>query len=100
MNFHAVNRAAMSGAVSVMGQSFSIAGVSYCGVINEFAVKQEIDMGGFFVKLTAAVQVAKTAMATAPTIGSVVTIGTKTRRIAAVDEDSISFTLHLQDTNQ
>jgi len=90
----------MSGAVSVMGQPFSVGGTSYCGIINEFAVKQEVDMGGYFVKLTAAITVAKTAMQAAPSIGAVVTIGTKTRRVAAVDEDSISFTLHLQDTNQ
>ena len=89
----------MKAAVSTMGQPFSINSVEYRGVINELKQSQRILIGGFDLTLTASICVAKADIPT-PVIGSKVTANGKVRRIVAVDEDQITYTLHLDEVNR
>lgn len=82
-----------------MGQQFSYNGQDYTGVINILADKQTIQVGGYDVSLTAQVTVAKDSFPQ-PVMGARITIGGKVRRIVAVDEDQISWTLHLDEVNR
>lgn len=89
----------MATAVDVMGQPFSINGIEHRGVLNELKQSQRIMIGGFDVLLSASIQVAKNGF-TAPAIGSKVFAGGKDRRVVAIDEDPISYTLHLEEVNR
>lgn len=89
----------MATAVDVMGQPFSINGIEHRGVLNELKQSQRIMIGGFDVLLSASIQVAKNGF-TAPAIGSRVFAGGKDRRVVAIDEDPISYTLHLEEVNR
>lgn len=82
-----------------MGQQFSYNGQSYTGIVNILADKQTIQIGGYDVSLTAQVVVSKD-LFPQPMMGSRITIGGKVRRVVAVDEDQISWTLHLDEVNR
>jgi hypothetical protein len=82
-----------------MGQAFTINDVEHRGVLNELKQSQRIMIGGFDVLLSASIQVAKNGF-TAPAIGSKVFAGGKNRRVVAIDEDPISYTLHLEEVNR
>lgn len=99
LNFFDVAKQGMAASISTMGQSFSIDGVQHQGVLNELKQSQKIMVGGFDVILSASVQVAKNGF-TAPAIGTKVFAGGKNRRIVAIDEDPISYTLHLEEVNR
>lgn len=99
VNFFDVSRRGMASAVDTMGQTFTINDVEHRGVLNELKQSQRIMIGGFDVLLSASIQVAKNGF-TAPAIGSKVFAGGKNRRIVAIDEDPISYTLHLEEVNR
>ena len=82
-----------------MGQQFSYNGQSYTGIVNILADKQTIQVGGYDVSLTAQVVVSKD-LFPQPVMGSRITINGKVRRVVAVDEDQISWTLHLDEVNR
>ena len=99
VNFFDVSRRGMASAVDTMGQAFTINDVEHRGVLNELKQSQRIMIGGFDVLLSASIQVTKNGF-TAPAIGSKVFVGGKNRRVVAIDEDPISYTLHLEEVNR
>ncbi len=99
IDFFDVAKRGMATAVGVMGQSFTLDGVQHFGVLNELKQSQRIMVGGFDVLLSASIQVAKNGFP-APAIGGKVVVGGKNRRIVAIDEDPISYTLHLEEVNR
>ncbi len=99
VDFYGITKSGLAAAVNVMGQSFTVDGVQHFGVLNELKQSQRIMVGGFDVILSASIQVAKNGFP-APVIGAKVVAGGKNRRIVAIDEDPISFTLHLEEVNR
>lgn len=83
-----------------MGQSFLYGLLAYKGVINELSSKQSISVGGFELNVSAMITVQKSAFKETPTMGAKLTVNGKLRRLVAIDEDSISYTFHLEDVNQ
>lgn len=94
-DFFAVNKAALKASASVMGQTFSIGAARYTGVISELSAKDTLAIGGFDASVVAQIVVAKVGF-TAPAIGEKVQYNSVTRRVVAIDEDPICYTLHLE----
>lgn len=98
-DFFQVTTAALAQSVSIMGRPFFINGVEYSGVIDELKATEKISIGGFETTLDASIVVNRLNF-TPPAIGTKITVNNIQRRVIAVNEDAISYTLHLENINR
>ena len=98
-DFFQVTAAALAQSVGIMGCPFFIDGVEYSGVIDELKETEKIAIGGFETTLSASIVVNKSNFVP-PAVGTKVTVNDRLRRVIAVNEDAISYTLHLENINR
>jgi len=98
-DFFQVTAGALAQSVSVMGRPFFINGVEHSGVIDELKETEKITIGGFETTLAASIVVNKLNF-TPPAVGTKLTVNNIQRRVIAVNEDAISYTIHLENINR
>jgi len=94
-DFFTASQSALKASASVMGQTFLIGAARYTGVISELSAKDTLSLGGFDASVVAQIVVPKSGF-TVPVIGAKITYASVSRRVVAIDEDPICYTLHLE----
>lgn len=79
------------------GTAATIGSTSVTGILSTISRKENVDLGGFDLDLNSTFTIDVANMATAPTIGSIITVNSIGYRVASLDTSIGSYVLGLRE---